>query len=199
MVIERTYDFSFTGFSLRLKEMVKVATAKTQNVEFNAVQEIGNGNTKTTKNFLNDINKRLNSLTEEELILFVEGDLHTQRQIAFLSVCKVHGYIRDFVVEVVREKVLIYDYQISEGEYLSFHRRKLDEHTKMNDFSELTHKKIRQVLFKILEQARIIDNTKNKEIQPQLVDSKLMRIIAKDDKEWLKLFFVSDMDIENFN
>ncbi len=179
--------------------MVKVATAKSQNIEFNAVQEIGNGNTKTTKNFLNDINKRLNSLTEEELTLFVEGDLHTQRQIAFLSVCKVHGYIRDFVVEVLREKVLVYDYQISEGEYLSFHRRKLDERSKMNDFSELTHKKIRQVLFKILEQAGIIDNTKNKEIQPQLVDSKLMRIIANDDKEWLKLFFVSDTDIENFN
>ncbi|MAM30279.1 MAG: hypothetical protein CMC13_14775 [Flavobacteriaceae bacterium] len=199
MVIESIYDFSFTGFSLRLKEMVKVATAKSQNIEFNAVQEIGNGNTKTTKNFLNDINKRLNSLTEEELTLFVEGDLHTQRQIAFLSVCKVHGYIRDFVVEVLREKVLVYDYQISEGEYLSFHRRKLDERSKMNDFSELTHKKIRQVLFKILEQAGIIDNTKNKEIQPQLVDSKLMRIIANDDKEWLKLFFVSDTDIENFN
>jgi len=179
--------------------MVKVAIANTQKSEFNAVQEIGNGKTSTTKKFLNEINKRIESLTEAEIAFFVSSDLHTQRQLAFLSVCKVHGYIRDFVVEVLREKVLVYDYQISEGEYLSFHRRKLDEHPKMNNFSELTHKKIRQVLFKILEQAGIIDNTKNKEIQPQLVDSKLMRIIAKNDKEWLKLFFVSDMDIKNFN
>lgn len=199
MMIENTYDFSFTGFSLRLKEMVKVAIAKTQNIEFDAVQEIGNGKTSTAKKFLNEINKRIGSLTEKQIDLFVDSDLHTQRQIAFLSVCKVHGYIRDFVVEVLREKILVYDYQISEGEYLSFHRRKLDEHIKMNDFSELTHNKIRQVLFKILEEAGVIDNTKNKEIQPQLVDSDVMRIIAKDDKEWLKLFFVSDMDIENFN
>lgn len=199
MVIESTYDFSFTGFSLRLIEMVKVAKARKQNLEFNAVQVIGNGKTSTTKKFLNEINKRLESLSDVQYNLLIESNLHTQRQIAFLAVCKVHGYIRDFVVEVLREKVLVYDYQISEGEYLSFYRRKLDEQPKMNDFSETTHKKIRQVLFKILDEAGIIDNTKNKEIQPQLMDAKLMRVIANDDKEWLKLFFVSDMDIKNFN
>lgn len=198
MVVESTYDFSFTGFSLRFKEMVKVATARTQSIEFNAVQEIGNGNTSTTKKFLNEINKRLSSLTQEQIDLFINSDLQTQRQIAFLSVCKVHGYIRDFVIEVLREKVLIYDYEISEGEYLSFHRRKLEVHSKMNDFSDSTHKKIRQVLFKILEQSGIIDDTKNRQIQPQILDSHLMKVIANDDKEWLKIFFVSDMDIKNY-
>lgn len=199
MVVESTYDFSFTGFSLRFKEMLIVATARTQSIEFNAVQEIGNGNTSTTKKFLNEINKRLSSLTQEQIDLFINSDLQTQRQIAFLSVCKVHGYIRDFVIEVLREKVLIYDYEISEGEYLSFHRRKLEVHSKMSDFSDSTLKKIRQVLFKILEQSGIIDDTKNRQIQPQILDSHLMKVIANDDKEWLKLFFVSDIDIENFN
>ena len=178
--------------------MVKVAKAKILKTEFNAVQEIGNGKTSSTKKFLNEINKRLDSLNDEQLQLFIDGDLHTQRQLAFLSMCKAHGYIRDFVIEVLREKILIFDFQISEGEYLSFFRRKMEIHSKMNDFSELTHKKIRQVLFKVLEEAGLIDDTKNKEIKPQIIDSELIRVITNDDKEWLKLFFVSDMDIENY-
>lgn len=199
MLLENTYDFSFTGLSLRMKDMVKVAVAQTQNLDFNAVQEIGNGNTKTTKNFLYDINKRLNALTEEQLHLLINGDIYTQKQIAFLSMCKVHGYIRDFVVEVLREKVLVYDYQISEGEYLTFFRGKLEMHSKMNEFSELTHKKIRQVLFKVLEQTGLIDDIKSKEIQPQVIDDRVIRAIATDNKEWLKIFFMSDMDIENYS
>jgi hypothetical protein len=199
MVLEKTYDFSFTGLSLRMKDMVKVAVAQTQNLEFDAVQEIGNGKTSSTKKFLNEINKRIESLTAEQLQLLINGDLYTQKQIAFLSMCKVHGYIRDFTVEVLREKVLVYDYQISEGEYLTFFRGKLEVHSKMNEFSELTHKKIRQVLFKVLEQTGLIDDIKSKEIQPQVIDDKVIRAIANDNKEWLKIFFMSDMDIENYS
>lgn len=199
MEVTAKYDFGFTGFSLRINDTVKVAIAQSQHLEFDAVQEIGNGKTSSTKKFLNEINKRLKSLTQEQIHLLIHGDLNTQRQVAFLAMCKVHGFIRDFVVEVLREKVLVFDYEISEGEYLSFFRQKLEEHPKMNKFSEVTHKKIRQVLFKTLEEAGIIDNIKNKEIQPQLLDNELIQVICKEDKEWLKIFFVSDLDIKNYN
>lgn len=199
MVLERKYDFGFTGFSLRVKDLVKVANAQKKDLDFNAVQEIGHGKTSSTKKFLNEINKRLKSLTNEELEILINGDFHSQRQIAFLSMCKVYGYIRDFVVEVLREKVLIFDYSISEGEYLSYFRRKLETHPKINDFTDVTHKKIRQVLFRTLEEAGIINNIKDKEIQPQILDSKIIKVICNDDKQWLKLFFVSDLDIENYN
>jgi len=198
MIINQ-YDFGFTALSLRVKELVIVAEANKNKKDLDIVQKIGNGKISSGKRFLVEINKRLDSLTDEQLHVLVTGDFFEQKQIAFLSVCKVYGFIRDFVIEVCREKVLVFDYKLTEGEYLSFFRQKLETYTKMQEFTKGTHEKIRQVLFRTLEEAGILDNIKNKEIQPQLVDSKLMRVIANDDKEWLKLFFVSDIDIENFN
>ena len=101
------------------------------------------------------------------------------------------------MVEVLREKLLVFDYQITEGDYISFYRRKSELHPEIEKLTEITQNKIKQVTFKILEQAGIIDNVKNKMIQPQLLDSNVINTIASDNKQWLKVFFMSDMDIEN--
>ena len=192
------YNFSFTGFSLRVHEMTKVAEAMKQGLPVEMV-DFGDGNRNTGQRRLVEIKKRLHKLTNNELHLFISGDFITQKQLAFLSVCKTHKFIRDFVVEVLREKLLVFDYQITEGNYISFYRGKLELHPEIEKLTEITINKIKQVTFKILEQAGIIDNIKTKVIQPQLLDASIINIIASDNKEWLKVFFMSDMDIENIN
>ncbi|SNR32572.1 Putative inner membrane protein [Lutibacter agarilyticus] len=192
------YNFSFTGFSLRTNEMAKVA--KAMNVGLPIVMvDFGDGNRNTGQRRLVEIKKRLKQFTEREFELFLSGDFGTQKQLAFLSVCKSHKFIRDFVVEVLREKLLVFDYQITEGDYISFYRRKLELHPEMENLTDRTQSAIRQVTFKILEEAGIIDNVKNKMIQPQLLDANVVNTIASDNKQWLKVFFMSDMDIENIN
>ena len=192
------YNFSFTGFSLRVHEMTKVAEAMKQGLPVEMV-DFGDGNRNTGQRRLVEIKKRLHKLTNNELHLFISGDFITQKQLAFLSVCKTHKFIRDFVVEVLREKLLVFDYQITEGNYISFYRGKVELHPEIEKLTEITINKIKQVTFKILEQAGIIDNIKTKVIQPQLLDASIINIIASDNKEWLKVFFMSDMDIENIN
>jgi hypothetical protein len=192
------YNFSFTGFSLRVHEMTKVAEAMKQGLPVEMV-DFGDGNRNTGQRRLVEIKKRLHKLTNNELHLFISGDFITQKQLAFLSVCKTHKFIRDFVVEVLREKLLVFDYQITEGNYISFYRGKVELHPEMEKLAERTQGAIRQLTFKILEQAGIIDNIKTKVIQPQLLDANIINIIASDNKEWLKVFFMSDMDIENIN
>ena len=59
----------------------------------------------------------------------------------------------------------------------------------MDTLSESTQKKIKQVLFKILEQADIINSIRSKQIQFQILDDKLITAIINDNKEWLKIFF----------
>jgi len=198
MVEISKYDFSFTGFSLRENLMAKVACAFRENVEVDKL-EIGGGNSQTGKRMLSDIKKRIKKLTFRQLDLLIDGDLITQRQIAFLSICKTHLFIRDFTVEILREKLLVYDYQITEGDYIIYYRRKAELHPEMDNLTEITQNKIRQVTFKILEQAGIIDDVKSKTIQPQLLEQNVIRAIAEDDKEWLKIFLMSDLDIENLN
>jgi uncharacterized SAM-dependent methyltransferase len=197
MTNSNKYDFSYTGFSLRPIETIKVAKYRLNSIDFDAVQEIGGGNSKTTKNFINDINKRLDNLTQVQLEMLIDSDLTSQKQILFLAVCKTHHFIRDFTIEVLREKVLLFDYDLTDWEYISFFRRKSDIHTYMEDLTNTSQKKIKQVTFKILEQAGLIDDIKTKSLQFQLLDDKLVKAIVQDNKELLKLFFWSDLDIKN--
>jgi ribosomal protein S8 len=196
MIKENKYDFSFTTSSLRLNEMLTVAKAKIEDKELDFINDLGGGKYATGRKMFSEFNKRLSFMTAKQIEVLLDGDLPTQKQIAFVSVCKTYGFIRDFVIEVVREKYLVYDYQITEGDYISFYRRKLDLHDEMVTLTELTQKKIKQVTFKILEQAGFIDTIKSRNIQPQIIDLKLMNAIVQDNPNWLKVLLVSDMDIE---
>ena len=192
------YNFSFTSLSLGLTEMVDVAQSRNNNIEVTK-EKIGSGNSTTGRKKLGEINKRLKNLTFKELNLLINGDLITQKQIAFLAVCKAQSFIRDFTVEVLREKLLLFEFQMTDCDYLSFFRRKAELHPEMDDLTEITQQKLKQVTFKILAQAGLIDDVKTKIIQPQILEPNVMNTIASDNKEWLKIFLISDFDIENLN
>ena len=178
------YDFSYTAASLRLQEMILVAKAFLEKRTIDLTNELGNGKSSTGKRLLAEFQKRINQLTQEELNILINGDLTSQKQIAFLSICKSSYFIRDFILEVIREKYLIFDYQITDGDYISYYRRKYEIHPEMEKLTEITEKKIKQVVFKILEQSGIINNIKSKIIQPQLLDETLINTIMIDNPNW---------------
>ena len=189
------YDFSFTASSLRLNEMVMIAEAQLNNKDFDYVNILGKGKSATGKRHYSELKKRLSYLTEKQLQFFVAADTSSQKQLAFLAVCKSYGFIRDFVVDVLREKYLVFDYDITEGDYNTFLRRTSDLHTEIEGFTETTIQKLRQVVFKILEQVGFIDSVKRKQIVPQFLDNKLIDLIVEDNIAWLKIYLLSDMDI----
>lgn len=197
MLETNTYRFSFTASSLRLNDMILVAQATLEGRAIDYTNELGNGKEATGKRMLMEYQKRLSKLTTNQLQVLAHSDYNNQRHMAFLSVCKTYGFIRDFVVEILRDKLLVFDYQIAEGEYISFFRRKLDLHPEMESLTENSQNKIRQVVFTILAQSGIIDSVKNKTIQPQILDTQIINTIVEDDAQWLKVFFMSDIDIAN--
>ncbi|GAI85688.1 unnamed protein product, partial [marine sediment metagenome] len=93
------YILSFTALSLRLNEMVKVAKTAFENdisdlmkvrergVVFNSVK------TKTSNTEFLEIRKRLEKLTPDQMNILIYGDLISQKQIAFLAVCKYYDFI----------------------------------------------------------------------------------------------------------
>lgn len=190
------YSFSFTTASLMINGMVQIAESKRNNSDFNYIEILGNGKSATGKKYYAELNKRLKNLTSEEIDLLIDGDLPTQKQICFLAVCKTYGFVKDFTIEVLRNKFLVYDYEITDGDYLSFLRGKLQEHEELEKLTEQTQQKIKGVIFKIYEQSGIIDSVKTKIIQPQFVDSKIIETVRKDNPNWLKIFLISDTDIK---
>ncbi len=143
-----------------------------------------------------ELRLRVDTLTHSQLEILAHGDQVAQKQIALLAVCKVYSFIRDFVVEVLREKALVFNYQITEGEYITFFRKKREFHPELDALTDNTAAKIRQVTFKILEQASAIDSVSSKRIDPQILDESVAKAVAEDDPEWLKIYLLSDGDIE---
>ena len=191
------YQFSFTAASLRLNDFVQTARLKKEHQVVDHVNLLGAGNSATGKRMITEYNKRLATLTDEQLSVLINGYLSSQKQIAFLAICKTYAFIRDFTVEVIREKLLLFDYEVSDGEFIAFLRRKTEGHPELEKITDKTTYKIRQVTFKILEQAGIIDNIKNRHIQSQLIEKDVRKSIANDNKEWFKVLLLSDLDIKN--
>ena len=196
MVKANKYDFSFTASSLRLNEMLLVARAHHDGVNIDYTNELGGGKSSTGKRMLSEFNKRVSNLTPYQLDVLLNGDLVTQKQMTLVAICKSYAFIREFVVEVLREKSLVYDYQITDGDYISFYRRKIDLHDEMDSITEITERKIKQVTFKVLEQAGLINDIKSRIIQPQIINYNLINALIQDNPNWLKVLLVSDMDIE---
>ncbi len=196
------YILSFTAASLRLNEMVKVATAALDNAggDLAMVKESGvvfsSVKTRTSDREFREVRKRLETLTTDQTAILIRGDLISQKQIAFLSVCKRYTFIQDFAVDVIRDKVLVFDYQLNESDYKSFINSKLSLHPELEEFSESTLKKAKQVMYRILEQAGIINNPVDKQIQPQILQQDVINATVRDDPAWLKIFMMSDKDIK---
>ena len=99
----------------------------------------------------------------------------------------------------MREKYLIMDFRLIDTDYLSFIRRKEIDHDELANLSEQTQGKVKQVIFKILEQAGILNNIKDREIQLQILDQPVMEVIIEDSPEWLMIFMMSDYDIQKIS
>lgn len=191
------YQFSFTAASLRLNDFVHVAHLKRMNEVVDHVNLLGAGKSATGRRMMHEYEKRLANLTPDQLYILIEGNLSAQKQIAFLAICKTYTFIREFTVEVLRDKVFLYDFELTDGDFINFLRRKQESHPELNAITDNTSYKIRQVTFKILEQAGIIDSIQNRIIQRQIIDRAVFKAITEDSKEWLKVLLISDMEIKD--
>lgn len=194
-----TYKFSFTATSLRTRDLVLIANWENNNHLDELELAIGNGKSATGKRIYAELKKWIEVLTDEQISILKSASFKAQNEIAFLAVCKYYNFIREFVIEVVREKYLVFDYELTEGDYLSFVRRKSDTNSEFEKLTEKTQYKIKQVCFKILAQANLINNTKSKIIQPQLLEAETQQAVLNDNPEFMKFFLLADIDINRLS
>lgn len=196
------YSLAFTAASLRLNDMVKVADIAIEHglTDLREIREsemvFNSGKAQTSDREFREIRKRLEYLTPDQMDILAHGSLMSQKQVAFLAVCKHYDIIRDFAVDVLLDKTMIFKYQITESDFTTFINSKIQSHPELETFSESTLKKAKQVLFHILEQAGIINNALEKIIQPQLLHPILVKAVADDDPSWLRIFMMPDLDIK---
>jgi hypothetical protein len=195
------YIFSFTALAFRLNDTIKFYEQwKSQNDDPVSIPEEmaeGKASTSTWKRQQREYVRRITALTPFQQPLLLSTDYDTARQIAFLGVCKSYDFILDFTVEVLRTKVEVFDFQVTQGDIQGFLNRKSLNHPELDNSSERTIKKAVQVMLRILEEAGVIDSAKSLKILPQLVNREVAAAIAEENPEWLKIYLFSDADIKN--
>jgi|SRR5690554_4344323 len=130
---------------------------------------------------------RLSTLSEKELNLLVKGDAEEQGLIAFITFARAYRFFNDFMMEVVREKVTVFDFVLTDMDYNIFFNRKALDHPEVERLATSTQKKVRSVMFKVMEEAGILNNTSERKIQVPLLSTKLRNVLADNLQNLLLL------------
>ena len=111
--------------------------------------------------------------------MLVEGNHQEQRQILWYAICRRYAFIREFATEVLYEKYLCLDYELTEFDYEAFFNRKADWHDELDQLKETTRIKIRTVLFRMLREAELISN--DHMIIPTVLSRRVANVLAAAD------------------
>lgn len=199
------YILSYTSTSLASYESEIIASLYSETHDWNEVRKyvvddnaIQKDTLATRKRKFTEIRKRLDTLTLEQLFFYEEATSTDMKYLTLLSCYKLYQFIYDFSSEVIRNKLLLFDFQILNSDYESFYDSKRVAYDNLNTISEMTQKKLKQVMFKIYEQAGLIDSIKTKNIQKPYLSEELIKLIVQDDPKYLTAFLYSDNEIKDY-
>jgi predicted transcriptional regulator len=205
MVNKDKYSFSFTGASALITETLIIAeeyknlqdwkAVKNSLMEHNSLNKIKQS---TFKREFSEIKKRLSSLSEEQLYLLINGTYDDSKAMILLSLIKVYTFLNDFIVEVLRNKYLQFDTNISENDYFKFVNSKCISHNELNEITEVTTKKVKQVIFKLLEQVGLVTQTKNGTILKPILSLAAVDVIINENPIQLSAFLYSNEEIKGY-
>ncbi|HPH97292.1 MAG TPA: DUF1819 family protein [Anaerolineaceae bacterium] len=197
------YKISFTTGGLFYREATKIVELYFQLRDWAHVRaQIHNENLLKTrtqsslKRTARELVQRMEVLTDDQLTILVDGSRQEQNQILWLAVCKQYSFVREFAIEVVREKFLRLDLELSYRDFDIFFNRKAEWNEILDQTKESTRKKMRQVLFRILAEAEII--LPGGMIVPVMLSPRVARAVCDDDASFLAVFPISEIDMRMY-
>jgi len=191
---------SFTSGGLLFNESLRVAEIYLEKKDWNLVRDkvlknnILQARTESSlKKITRYVISRLMLLTADQLKLLINGSRQEQNFLLWLGVCKRHEFIKDFAVEIIREKYLRFNYELTQHDYDIFYNHKSEWHSELEKLNETTRKKLRQVLFRIIREAEVV--TGEGMIVPVFFTGGLTKVIIKDNVSWFNIYPISGLDI----
>lgn len=201
----RSYNLSFTAGAAMVNETRAVAELYMEldgdwkEIKERALQENIMQKEKRSSNlrYLALMKQRIEVLNEDEIRLLVESPVAIQRQIILLAICKAHPFVFDFINEAVREAYYSQREKIGKSTFNEFFREKLVDHPELEAVTDQTVAKIRQVIFRILEQCEIIENVETGILKRPYLNSKVENLIISDNPKYLSAFLYSNTEINS--
>ena len=205
MAEEQTYNLTFTAGTLLMNETCAVAeaylesgrnwdTTKERAFKENLMEK---EKVTTNKRFFSLVRQRIEALNEAEQELLVSGSNAVRRLLLLLAICKAHQLIFDFIAVNVRDCFFNQCEKVTHATFNEFFNEKKYVHPELETITDLTVSKIRQVVFRILEQGELIESIETGTLQRPYLPEKVERLIVEDNPKWLAIYLYSNNEISN--
>jgi hypothetical protein len=134
-----------------------------------------------------------------ELLERLTCSTHDEAKIILLyAILKTYPILKTFCLHVLAEKVAMLDTHLQSYEINAFFRTEEEVHPSLEEKSEKTKQKLKQVMLRILSDADILTSTREKVIMKPYIDDALAKMILKEsDESYLRALLQSESDIAN--
>jgi hypothetical protein len=204
MVVAARYSMSFTSAALAYRESLVIAETYQQIGKWDAVREkivaenlLQMRTQNASKRICREIISRLKLLTSSELELVTDGARLEQNYILWLAICKRYRFIYDFSRDLLREKFLHLNLELTSDDYDIFFNAKAEWHPEVDRIPNGSRQKQRQFVFRMLRDAELL--SKDSRILPALLTPRLVTAIQADDPTYFTIYPISDFDIHEWS
>lgn len=184
------YKFSFTAASLQVPIMIRLSQKLvSEKITMDQLQpeDIGKERAKTNQREFIEMKARLNTLSEDEIVHLSNGPYEEQRLLSLIAFARTYQFFYDFMIQVVTEKVAIFDFTLTDMDYNVFFNKISVDHPEAERLTTATQYKLKQVVFKVLEQSGIINNVKERIIRSPHLSVSFTSLISTTRPQDLRL------------
>ncbi len=158
---------------------------KKRNVEENLIKLKKIGSVKRTNA---PIFRRLNVMDKEMLKEFIYSDITTSKCILLYAIMKTDRLVRDFVIEVYKDKLYMRKDYIEKFDIDNWYEEKCILSSALKEKSEATSAKLKQVIMKIMQDSGLVIKEKErfKIVRPLLKEKFIYMLDKNSDMEYAK-------------
>lgn len=161
----KKYKLSFTAASLSVMNSIQITEIYLKYKDWALTkQAVKEGNVLQSRTnsrairVMRELIQRLEMLTDDQLELIASGSPTEQKYLLWFAACKTYKLIEEFAVEVLHEKFLGRNLILTDMDYDAFFNRKADWNEGLNQITNSTQKKIRQVLLLMAKEAELLSD-----------------------------------------
>ena len=158
---------------------------KRRNLEENLIHHKKEGSLKRTNS---PIFRRLSVMDNEMLDEFVHSDIETSKYILLYTIMKTDRLVRDFIVEVYKDKLFMRKDYIEKFDIDNWYEEKCILSKTLRERTESTSAKLKQVIMKILQDSGLVIKEKDrfKIVRPLLKEKYISMLDKNGDIEYAK-------------
>lgn len=192
--VTQTYKMSFSTGGLFLNESLAVARLHFGGESWDATlrRALTEGTASLPKaasqrRTLREIVNRLSALTAiEREFLLNDADRSDQQALLWLATCRAYRFVREFGIEVLRERYLSFQLDLPLVSFDTLLAAKAEWDEGLDGISPSTRAKLRQVLFRIMREASVISH--DNRILSAYVSPRLKALLEEQNPQDLLLF-----------